>query len=246
MSQVLESNNNRLLVQKYQVTLITGGALFFLFPGGTWIGRIFITCTLGIAAMFHGSLASVRLTNRELYYRRGVRWHRILFGDVVSAGQVAGIGYIRLRNGIPPWGPLFFVLDNHLSSNHSRILDALRRSSGDRDAPPPTSPTDRRMRSYYSVAGLCSGVLAGVFVRLFVKTSVTSGLSPTPETNNSFAMLADGFHAMLNRSDVVVVMLVVFIMITVWNKKSWSSLITAFLAGLLIVQITVRVMSWLT
>lgn len=72
-----------------------------------------------LVTLFHLSLAVVQLRDGNLRYRRFLKWSNLHREEVLSSGVVwpPFIGYIRLTHFLFPWGKLYFILDQNVSSN---------------------------------------------------------------------------------------------------------------------------------
>lgn len=75
-------------------------------PAGLVVLGIFAT-----AGLFLFTMALIMPTDRDLRYRRFVRWHTIGYREIVECKRsfFPLLGYLKLNRFVPPWGRLYFV-----------------------------------------------------------------------------------------------------------------------------------------
>ena len=79
-----------------------------------WVHLIFLFPML-VLTSFYATLAVVEVSNEAIRYRRISRWRDVSFDEVRSCGRSSvgvGIGYLRLKRLLWPWGRLYFTLDD--------------------------------------------------------------------------------------------------------------------------------------
>ncbi len=86
-------------------------------PGGLLLLGLF--ATLGLFLL---TLALIVPNDCDLRYRRFFRWHAISYEKIVECKRsiFPGVGYIKFKQFIPPWGRLYFVFYAPTSSPFDR------------------------------------------------------------------------------------------------------------------------------
>ena len=112
---MLRSYPSSVFVLKYYAPIILfGGTFVFWSVGFRWAQLIFVIPLLG-GALFHASLAVVQVPDGRIRYRRLFSWKQLPYDEIADCGVAwgIGIGYLRLRHFLFPWGRLYFVLDRN-------------------------------------------------------------------------------------------------------------------------------------
>jgi hypothetical protein len=87
------------------VTLIGSGRPVILFFSGPLL----------LLATFLASAAQIRPERDRLRYRRFLKWEELPYSAIVrcEVGAWPGVGFLKLRRFLPPWGKLYFVIETH-------------------------------------------------------------------------------------------------------------------------------------
>src|SRR5882724_6104542 len=113
---MLRSHPSSVFVLKYYAPIILfGGTLVFWSVGFRWAQLIFLV-PLILGMLFYASLAVLQIPDGTICYRRLLRWRKLTYDEVVECGiswGIFGIGYLRLKSFLFPWGKLYFVLDQN-------------------------------------------------------------------------------------------------------------------------------------
>lgn len=93
------------------LVLIVFALLLFGSTFPSW--RFLPAAPLLLAALLGASVASVKVQDGAVYYRRFLRWIPIAVDELVNANSELPrlIGSLRITRYIFPWGRLYFVLD---------------------------------------------------------------------------------------------------------------------------------------
>jgi hypothetical protein len=112
---MLRSHTSSVFVLKYYAPIILFCCTFvFWSVGFRWAQLIFLI-PLFAGVLFHGSLAILQVPDGKIRYRRLFGWRRLPYNEIVDCGVAwgIGIGYLRLKHFLFPWGRLYFVLDQN-------------------------------------------------------------------------------------------------------------------------------------
>ena len=126
---MLRSHPSSVFVLKYYAPLIFFGGTFVFWSVGFRWAQMIILVPLILAILFCASLAVLEIPDGTVRYRRLFRWTRVPYDEIVESGTswaVAGIGYLRLKRFVFPWGKLYFVLDRNEKVFGRRAYPLLR------------------------------------------------------------------------------------------------------------------------
>jgi hypothetical protein len=189
-----------------------------------------------IAAWFGASLAIVEVRGDVLRYRRLFKWTIIPEGDIVSARVVLGVGSMRLKRFLFPWGRLYFVLDANSEPNPFRKAEfpLLRymRKEPIREAAPESVTRAKLRQVIAAVAGALAGLLHITFSR------------PVPQERSPNAVIEIVFQIfqLLEKFGVVYIFFVVFTLLAIYQYRRRDAWIYAFLAG---AEVPLILLHWL-
>jgi len=111
---MLRSHPSSVFVLKYYAPVILfGGTFVFWSVGFRWAQLIFLV-PLILGMLFYASLAVLQIPDGTIRYRRLFRWRTISYDEIVEcriSWAIFGIGSLRLKQFVFPWGKLYFVLD---------------------------------------------------------------------------------------------------------------------------------------
>ena len=116
ISQMLRSHSSNVFVLKYYAPLILFGGTFVFWSVGFRWAQLVILVPLFVGVFFYASLAVLEIPDVTVRYRRLLRWTRVPYEEIVESGTswaIFGIGYLRLKHSVFPWGKLYFVLDQN-------------------------------------------------------------------------------------------------------------------------------------
>ncbi|HVB32764.1 MAG TPA: hypothetical protein VNJ52_00110 [Patescibacteria group bacterium] len=154
---VLNSNHTTSMIAKYWLSVILGLPAVLLWGRGPAMA---LSLALGLLAVFHFTLAEVRLSEERMEYRRFWRWVVVPWAQVRESrvSWFPATAYVRLDRFVPPWGRVYFVrqlpglrpefalpgeqstLTSYISSRippaHGRPLEQAERGAGDPKARP--------------------------------------------------------------------------------------------------------------
>ena len=190
-----------------------------------------------IAAWFGASLAIVEVRGDVLRYRRLFKWTIIPEGDIVSARVVCGgVGSMRLKRFVFPWGRLYFVLDANSEPNPFRkeefpLLRYMRKEPIREAAP--ESATRAKLRQ---VIAAVAGALAGLLYMRFSR--------PAPQERSPIAVIEIVFqiYHLLEKFGVGYIFFVVFTLLAIYRYRRRDAWIYAFLAG---AEVPLILLHWL-
>ena len=215
--------------------LIWGVALF---KDDVFSWRIIAGVPFLLAFVFHMSLATVRIRNEQIQFRRLFRWNSMDANDIKSAGVVwrPFIGYVRLRQARTPWSRIFFVLDSESDRVSSRqrgegIVNVFRQSSEIQRQPiriddGPCVPHGKLLLAF----GF--GVSASL-ARVYLSRAVLS--APVEEAHGPPLMeLAAQVLAMIGNPQFAIPLLAFFVALTVVFRNRPSAWSFAFLTGVVV------------
>jgi len=97
-----------------------------------WAG-LFLLVFVFLLSMFHASLAVIEIPDGTIRYRRLFKWRELPYAEIVSCDVSrvgVGIGYIRLKYFLWPWGKLYFILDKHMGRGRLPLLDFIQERIG--------------------------------------------------------------------------------------------------------------------
>ena len=113
---MLRSHPSSVFVLNYYAPIILfGGTLVFWSVGFRW-AQLIVLVPLILGMLFYTSLAVLQIPDGTIRYRRLHRWRKLTYDEVVECGiswGISGIGYVRLKRFLFPWGKLYFVLDQN-------------------------------------------------------------------------------------------------------------------------------------
>jgi hypothetical protein len=112
---MLRSHPSLVFTLKYWAPIVLfGGTFVFWNNQFRWAQLVFLI-PLIVGLLFHASLAVVQIPDGNIRYRRLLNWKNLSYDEIVECGVSwgAGIGYIRLKHFLLPWGKLYFVLDRN-------------------------------------------------------------------------------------------------------------------------------------
>jgi len=112
---MLRSDHSSTLVLKFYAPIIWFGGTFVFWSGEfRWAQLIFLIPLIG-GALFHASLAVLQIPDGGIRYRRLFSWRQLPYDEIVDCGVAwgIGIGFLRLKHSLFPWGKLYFVLDKN-------------------------------------------------------------------------------------------------------------------------------------
>src|SRR5262249_1121249 len=109
------SHPSNVFVLKYYAPAILLGCTYVFWSVGFRWAQLVILVPLILGAVFHASLAILEIRDGTIRYRRLFRWLRVSYDEIVNCGVSwgIGVGYIRLKEFLFPWGKLYFVLDQN-------------------------------------------------------------------------------------------------------------------------------------
>lgn len=121
-------------MQKFwPLIFFAGVTAVFLWAGFRW-EHLFVLVPFLLMTLFGISLAVVEVSDEGIRYRRFSDWRSLSFDEITSCGFSKvrlGIGYIRLRHYLWPWGKLYFILDEPVIRG-TDIVSFVRERTGDR------------------------------------------------------------------------------------------------------------------
>lgn len=112
---MLRSHPSLTIALKYWAPIVFFLCIFvFLNNQFRWAQLIFLV-PLVLGLLFHASLAVLQIPDGNIRYRRLLSWRRVPYDEIVDCGVSwgIGIGYIRLKHFLFPWGKLYFILDQN-------------------------------------------------------------------------------------------------------------------------------------
>jgi hypothetical protein len=88
------------------------GSFVFWMSKFRW-GQLVILIPLFLGMFFHLSFAEMQIPDGKIRFRRLFKWKKLAYDEIVGCGVTwgGGIGYLRLKRFLLPWGKLYFVLD---------------------------------------------------------------------------------------------------------------------------------------
>jgi hypothetical protein len=113
---MLRSHPSSVFVLKYYAPLILFGGVYVFWSAGFRWAQLIILVPLILGILFYASLAVLEIPDGTVRYRRFSRWRRVAYDEIVGSRAslaVFGIGYLRLKRFVFPWGKLYFVLDQN-------------------------------------------------------------------------------------------------------------------------------------
>lgn len=92
------------------LVLWSGAVLGFSSSSTGPVGYI-VFALLAVAGLFLATLALILPSDKSLKLTRLTRWRPLDYGEIVSCGEsfIRGIGFLRLKRPVPPWGRIYFV-----------------------------------------------------------------------------------------------------------------------------------------
>lgn len=109
---MIQSDRISVLFYKGWCPFICTGAAVTILGGEFFTRRLLLAFPFIAAALFGASLASIRVQDGAVSYRRLLRWKRIPWDRIRSAQvQFSPVGSLRLTRFLLPWGRLYFVLE---------------------------------------------------------------------------------------------------------------------------------------
>ena len=113
---MLRSHRSSVFVLKYYAPLIFFGGTFVFWSVGFHWRQLIVLVPLLLGIFFYASLAVLEIPDGTIRYRRLFAWKKVDYDEIIESGVswvVAGIGYLRLKRFVFPWGKLYFVLDQN-------------------------------------------------------------------------------------------------------------------------------------
>jgi hypothetical protein len=208
----------------------------------TW--RFVLATPLLAIALFHLSLAIVRVRNGRVSYCRFFRWTDLEPGEVVSSGVVwpPMIGFIRLRRRTSVLGRIYFVLDkragvNPFKSSGHKLLGVLE--SYKTDAPQEVRTTELHENRRWSVwlklfVGFCAGTAISI-----VRISFEHESSASKPVGVVGSTLVDIF-GFLSNPPIPFVLLCSLVGLSVFMRHRDMAWTIALLAGLCVPFVLVQ------
>jgi hypothetical protein len=112
MSARETSLRNAILVSKYWFGLFCCGLGLFLFNRQHPYFKGFVSlCFITLGAFFL-SVTRIKLEDKEVKYRRWIRWHEVPCSEIRECGESWVYGYIKTSQFAFPWGRIYFVRPN--------------------------------------------------------------------------------------------------------------------------------------
>lgn len=218
--------------------LLAGGLGIFGKYVFTW--RIVFILPFLLAAWFLVTLAIVQVRGGTLRYRRLFTWTNLEFPEVLASGQRWGLGYVRLKRFVFPWGRLYFVLDRNLNSNPFQPGDyaLLRHLRRERvlveDATPSSRSDDDRMRRVKLVSVGAVGAVVSLLGHIFMpRPGPQSVLDPPFEPSKPAAWFTQPFEAyhFLSTFPIIQILFAILILLAISRRRRSEAWILAFAAG---------------
>jgi len=204
------------------------------FPGGNLLDA----SPLLFAACFGASLAIVELRGDVLRYRRLFKWTVIPEGDIVSARVVWGVGSMRLKRFVFPWGRLYFVLDRNPDPNpfHWAEFPLLRHLRKEPILEAPAAAESTTRAKLRQVIAAVAGALAGLLYITFSR--------PVPQERSPIALIEIVLQILqlLEKFGVGYIFFVVFTLLAIYRYRRRDAWIYAFLAG---AEVPLVLLQWL-
>jgi hypothetical protein len=113
---MLRSHPSNVWVLKYYAPVILFGGTFIFWSVGFRWAQLIVLIPLILGIFFCASLAVLQIPDGRIRYRRLLRWRKLSYDEIVECGTswvMPGIGYVRLKRYLFPWGKLYFVLDEN-------------------------------------------------------------------------------------------------------------------------------------
>ena len=109
---MLRSHPTSVFILKFWLPLILLGCTFVFWMGQFRWAQLVILIPLFLGILFNASLAVLQIPDGSIRFRRWFKWKRLAYDEIVGCGILGGgIGSIRLKRFLLPWGRLYFVLD---------------------------------------------------------------------------------------------------------------------------------------
>jgi hypothetical protein len=184
---------------------------------------------------FHLSLAVITVQAGAVRYRRLFRWTHLDLAEVVSTGKMWPllIGYIELNRFVPPWGKLYFVLDEPVrpklfGRQESAIVNFLNSEPTGASAQASEATADTRLFLAHGVA-FTAGVLVSVVNFQWAK---------------QFSIFdRHTFWSFTNRTDVAAGACLAFVILLVFQYRQPRAWTLTFLAGMALTRVFINALS---
>jgi len=232
---MIKSSFGSIVIAKFWLSLICFLAAAGFFASNLTQWGLLVPITLFLMGSFSSSLAIIQCLDKNLRYKRFLKWKPIALDEVVSSGALwpPFIGYIRFKQFVFPWGRLYFVLDTNTQANPFRrgeypILRLLRGDTQLKaDPEPPFRPT--RLLIALGIGVILP--LAASFLPL-KPARPTFALHPQPGAAAIFdTTIRTLFHIAENPIFNFAV-LILFCFSMIHRRRSADGWIFAFLAGI--------------
>jgi hypothetical protein len=126
---MLRSDPSQVFLFKYWPLIVfVGLTVVFWKIRFKWAG-LFVLVFVFLLSMFRASLAVIEIPDGTIRYRRVFKWRELPYAEIVSCDVSragVGIGYIRLKYFLWPWGKLYFILDEHMGRGRLPLLDFIQ------------------------------------------------------------------------------------------------------------------------
>jgi len=189
---LFDSRDSRPTILKVGFPIVLWLPLVFEFNQPQKPGGIVLLGLMAALGLFFFTLALIMPSDHHLEYRRFIRWNKISYNEILVCKRsiIPMVGYVKLRQFVPPWGKLYFVFYTpsapFLGGSEQELMVQYVRDKmagrSDENAGVETSAeiTTPAMEEKGSVARCALWALLGFVWALFLRVWLNLGIMPPP------------------------------------------------------------------